>query len=80
VLEKRKGYIHRIVETLGMGYIAEPENDRIWPFLFSQLDTYRGQDPESIGLAPRSAVSFLLRDGALVEVIAEKALAHSGSN
>lgn len=80
MLDKRKGYIYRIVETLGMGYIAEPENDRLWPFLFSQLNAYHGQDLETIGLAPRSPVSFLLQDGALVEVVSEKTLAHSGGN
>ena len=78
--ELRKGHIHRIVETLGMGYIAEPESDSVWPFLFSQLRGYSGQDLDQAGVVAKVPVVFRLEDGAIVEVIAEKALAHSGGN
>ena len=81
--ETRKGHIHRIVESLGMGYIAEPEKDRLWAFRFSQLEGYGGQYPEEMGLIPDAKVTFMLEDGALSRLrldISSKTLAHSASN
>ena len=83
VTETRKGHIHRIVTVLGMGYIAEPETDQLWPFLFSQLKGYAGQDPDEIGLVAQAQVTFTLRDGALVGVNAENSgnsMAQTGAN
>ena len=69
-----------MVDTLGMGYIAEPESDTVWPFLFCHLRGYAGQDLEVAGVVPRMPVVFRVENGAIVEVIAAKALAHSGGN
>ena len=80
MLEPRKGHILRIVESLGMGYIAEPENDCIWPFQFTQIQGYGGQNPENFGLVPKFAVDFYLREGELVEVKPQKSFTHSGGN
>ena len=83
MIETRKGYIHRIVESLGMGYIAEPENDRLWPFLFSQIAGYGGQYPEEIGLTEDVPVEFTVNGDALVTVmlaISEKSFVQSNAN
>lgn len=83
VIETRKGHIHRIVESLGMGYIAEPENDRLWPFLFSQIAGYAGEYPEEIGLSDEVPVEFTVNGDILVNVmfaISKKSFVQSNAN
>jgi len=82
VIEHRKGHVYRIVETLGMGYIADAENDRLWPFLFSQVKGYSGQEIEKLGLVGMAPVSFLLEQGKLIQItfrVSDKTMAYSGA-
>ncbi len=82
--ETRKGHIYRVVESLGMGYIADRINDQLWPFRFSQIAGYAGQYADEIGLAATAAVTFTLENGALNRVIfdfsLDKSLTASTSN
>ena len=66
-----------------MGYIAEPENDRLWPFLFSQIAGYGGQYPEEIGLSDDAPVEFTVNGDTLVTVmlaISKKSFVQSNAN
>ncbi len=82
--ETRKGHIHRVVESLGMGYISDPINDQLWSFRFSQIAGYSGQYADEIGLAAPVPVTFTLQDGTLNRVIfdfsLDKSLTASTSN
>ncbi len=66
-----------------MGYIADPEKDRLWPFLFSQIAGYGGQYPEEIGLSDDVPVEFTVNGDTLVTVmfaISTKSFVQSNAN
>jgi hypothetical protein len=64
-----------------MGYIADPEHDRIWQFLFSQVNGYKGQDPESFGLVVDAPLRFTVGYDALLKAeISGKSIATTNAN